>query len=88
LSIGGWYQGKALIAIDPEGKPVPFMNIVKDTVPYLMSRTIGGSLMTLGHIVFLVLFLMNVTKMSAKRSGPTYFTKKTSHSSEEMAVAS
>ena len=47
LSIGGWIQGVMMNDSD-----VPFIQIVKEMIPYLWSRTIAGSLMTLGHLVF------------------------------------
>jgi cytochrome c oxidase cbb3-type subunit 1 len=47
LSIGGWLQGLAML----DGSR-PFMDSVAVTIPYLMSRSVGGALMTLGHILF------------------------------------
>lgn len=47
LSIGGVLQGLALL--DPAR---PFMDSVAVTLPWLQGRSIGGALMTLGHIVF------------------------------------
>ena len=47
LSIGGWLQGLAML----DGSR-PFMDSVAVTIPYLVSRSVGGALMTLGHIVF------------------------------------
>jgi cytochrome c oxidase cbb3-type subunit 1 len=47
LSIGGILQG--LILLDPAR---PFMDSVAVTLPWLQGRSIGGSLMTLGHLVF------------------------------------
>jgi cytochrome c oxidase cbb3-type subunit I len=82
LSIGGWFQGQALI-----NSKVPFMDIVKNTVPYLMSRSVGGALMTIGHVVFAALFVMNVMKLGKKKFGPTYFVEKAERRFEE-AVAS
>lgn len=83
LTIGGWFQGQALINPD-----VPFMTIVRNTVPYLFSRSVGGALMVMGHIVFAVLFVMNVAKLGKRKIGPTYFTPKVARAGGEMAVAS
>jgi len=47
LSIGGVLQGLALQ--DPN---TPFMTSVAITQPWLIGRSIGGALMTLGHLVF------------------------------------
>lgn len=51
LSIGGWLQGLALL--DPAR---PFMESVTLTMPWLKGRSLGGGLMTLGHLVFAVHF--------------------------------
>ncbi|NMM89236.1 hypothetical protein B2J88_33660 [Rhodococcus sp. SRB_17] len=47
LSIGGILQG--LILLDPAR---PFMDSVAVTMPWLQGRSVGGALMTLGHLVF------------------------------------
>lgn len=47
LSIGGWLQGLAML----DGTR-PFSESVILTKPYLEARSVGGALMTLGHIVF------------------------------------
>jgi cytochrome c oxidase cbb3-type subunit 1 len=44
LSIGGVLQGLDLVDASK-----PFMDSVRVTIPYLEARSIGGSLMTLGH---------------------------------------
>src|ERR1700682_3515921 len=49
LSIGGWLQGLAML-----DEKTPFMQSVALTLPYLRARSIGGGLMTLGHLVFAV----------------------------------
>jgi cytochrome c oxidase cbb3-type subunit 1 len=56
LSIGGVRQGQAML--DPS---VSFSETVRITKPYLWGRTVGGSLMTLGHFLFFfhILLLMN-----------------------------
>ena len=55
LSIGGWLQGKAML-----DAAVPFTESMRITIPYLQARTVGGSLMVLGHLVFATHFLMLV----------------------------
>ena len=71
LSIGGWYQGLALI-----DSSVPFIQIVQSTIPYLIARTAAGIMLTLGHIVFATLVVMNLCGYGKERSGPTYFVEK------------
>lgn len=53
LSIGGWLQGELLIDATK-----PFMDSVTVTIPYLESRSVGGGLMVLGHIIFMVHFIL------------------------------
>src|SRR5699024_6355018 len=47
LTIGGWIQG--LLLVDPAAS---FQASVEVTIPYLVTRSVGGTLMTLSHIVF------------------------------------
>ncbi|MDP2309855.1 MAG: cbb3-type cytochrome c oxidase subunit I [Pseudomonadota bacterium] len=49
LSIGGWLQGRAML----DGS-VPFEQSVTVTLPYLWSRTVAGTIMTLAHLVYAV----------------------------------
>lgn len=60
LSIGGWLQG--MIMLDAKR---PFMDSVSVTLPYLEARSIGGTMMTLGHLVFASHF----TWMLVRRTG-------------------
>jgi cytochrome c oxidase cbb3-type subunit 1 len=53
LSIGGVLQG--LVLLDPAR---PFLESVVVTQPWLQGRSIGGALMTLGHLVFAVHFAL------------------------------
>ncbi len=53
LSIGGVLQG--LVLLDPAR---PFMDSVAVTLPWLQGRTVGGALMTLGHLVFAAHFVL------------------------------
>jgi cytochrome c oxidase cbb3-type subunit 1 len=62
LSIGGWLQGLAML-----DKDVPFMDSVALTIPYLQARSIGGALMTLGHLVFAVHFFLMGWKFGPRR---------------------
>lgn len=47
LSIGGVLQGLALLEVGRS-----FAALTRESMPYLQARSIGGSLMTLGHFVF------------------------------------
>ena len=69
LSIGGWYQGLAML-----DKDVPFMQSVALTIPYLQARTVGGSLTTLGHLVFATHFFMMGWKFGPRRLGAALLT--------------
>ena len=68
LSIGGWFQGLALI-----NPSVPFIKIVQSMTPYLILRTVAGIMMTFGHIIFAALVLMNLFGKGQAREGPTLF---------------
>jgi len=66
LTIGGWLQGLAMLDANR-----PFMDSVNITKPYLLVRTIGGSLMTLGHLVFALHVGLMLTRRGTHRSGAT-----------------
>jgi cytochrome c oxidase cbb3-type subunit 1 len=69
LSIGGWWQGRML-----NNPNVPFGNIVRYLQPYLMLRSVAGVLLTIGHLSFATLFVMNLAGWGRARSGgPTLF---------------
>jgi cytochrome c oxidase cbb3-type subunit 1 len=64
LSIGGWLQGLAMLDATK-----PFMDSVAVTLPYLKSRSLGGAVMTLGHVVFAGHFLAMVFRYGPARTG-------------------
>ena len=64
LTIGGWLQGLAML-----DAAQPFMESVKVTIPYLQSRTVGGAIMTLGHLVFAGHFAAMVLRYGPSRTG-------------------
>jgi len=66
LTVGGWLQGQAMLDASR-----PFMDSVALTLPYLKARTVGGGLMALGHLVFVIHFIMLLADRSAGRSEPT-----------------
>ena len=64
LSIGGWLQGLAML-----DEKTPFMQSVALTIPYLKARSIGGGLMTLGHLVFAAHFFAMGWTFGPRRLG-------------------
>jgi len=68
LTIGGWLQGMAML-----DAARPFMESVAVTLPYLKARSVGGGLMTLGHLVFATHFLLMVLKLGPARHAPATF---------------
>lgn len=62
LSIGGVLQGLALL--DPAR---PFMESVAVTLPWLQGRSLGGAIMTLGHLVFAFHFALMALRPDAAR---------------------
>lgn len=70
LTVGGWLQGLAML-----DAARPFMESVEVTLPYLKARSVGGTLMTLGHLVFAAHFLMALRGQGPLRQRATQFRK-------------
>jgi cytochrome c oxidase cbb3-type subunit I len=68
LSIGGWLQGLAML-----NAKQPFMASVAVTLPYLQARSLGGALMTLGHLVFGTHFFLMMFSLKQREAGATRF---------------
>jgi len=68
LSIGGWLQGVAML-----DSARPFMDSVRVTIPWLQARSLGGALMTAGHLVFAAHFLLMVSALGPHRTRPALF---------------
>jgi cytochrome c oxidase cbb3-type subunit 1 len=68
LTIGGVIQGFQLL--DPD---VAFLTIVEDTKPWLIVRSVSGTLMTVGHLVFAYLLAQILIQSGSRPDGPTYF---------------
>ena len=68
LTIAGWLQGLDLL-----DAKTPFLEIVKMTIPYLQARSLGGTLMTLGHFVFAVHFFAMLRRRGNVKHEPTLF---------------
>jgi cytochrome c oxidase cbb3-type subunit 1 len=64
LSIGGWLQGLAML-----DAARPFMDSVNVTIPWLKSRSVGGAIMALGHLVFAFHFVLMATRRGHRRLG-------------------
>lgn len=63
LTIGGLLQGFYML-----DAARPFMDSVTVTLPYLMGRTIGGTMMTISHLIFGVHVLCVLGKRGPKRA--------------------
>lgn len=68
LSIGGWLQGSAMLDAD-----TPFMDVVRLTLPYLQARSLGGTMMTLSHLIFAGHFIFLLTRGGRPGDQPTLF---------------
>jgi len=68
LSIGGWLQGLAMLDASQS-----FEQSVKVTLPWLKSRSVGGVLMSLGHLVFVGHFLAMALRFGPQRAGAALF---------------
>jgi cytochrome c oxidase cbb3-type subunit 1 len=68
LSTGGWLQGLAML----DAKQ-PFMVSVAVTLPFLEARSLGGGLMTLGHLVFGTHFFLMMFSQKTRESRATRF---------------
>jgi cytochrome c oxidase cbb3-type subunit 1 len=64
LQVGGWIQGLQLNARDADGAPVhTFIEVVRNTIPWLWARSVSGLMLTIGHIAFAI----NVAWMLLRR---------------------
>jgi cytochrome c oxidase cbb3-type subunit 1 len=71
LSIGGWWQGRML-----NNPNVPFGNIIRYLQPHLLARSVAGVMLSVGHLAFATLFVMNLAGWGRRRTGgPTYFSE-------------
>jgi len=71
LTIGGLLQGFDML--DPSK---PFIESVRVTIPYLEARSVGGAIMTLGHLVFAFHFVAMALRYGPSRIGPALFHKR------------
>ncbi|SDD97935.1 cytochrome c oxidase cbb3-type subunit 1 [Cupriavidus sp. YR651] len=68
LSIGGWLQGMAMLDAARN-----FDDSIVVTIPWLKSRSVGGTLITLGHLIFVGHFFAMALRLGARRSGAALF---------------
>ncbi len=68
LTWGGWLQGRMM-----NDAAIPFLDIVRFTIPFLWSRSFAGVLMTIGHVAFAVLVwrMLAGAREPARAPGPT-----------------
>lgn len=81
LSIGGILQGLALH--DPT---VNFMKTLEIVWPWRMVRSISGTAMLLGHVIFAVHFVMLLLKVGERRETAPYFSNPSSPKQDPVAV--
>lgn len=76
LSVGGWIQGLQLNAMDEGGSPLySFLEVMENTVPWLVGRSVSGMLLTLGHIAFAINVAIMLFQGRTDYSGPTLLGK-------------
>ena len=81
LSIGGVLQGLTLL----DGTK-PFIESVKITHPWLIGRSVGGALMTLGHIVFAVHFCLALKAAERQRQADARAAQISGHAPATLTV--
>jgi cytochrome c oxidase cbb3-type subunit 1 len=67
LCTGGWLQGEAML-----DAARPFMDAVNLTKPFLLARTVGGTLMVAGHLVFAYHYVLAVRRRGGERLVPVW----------------
>ncbi len=66
LTAGGWLQGRMM-----NGGLVPFLDIVAFTKPFLVSRTVAASFLTVGHVAFAISMWRMLARREGEGLGPT-----------------
>ncbi len=56
-----------------QDQPIPFLAVVRDTIPWLWIRSGTGILIFIGHMAFAWLVLANLLGRGERRTGPTLF---------------
>jgi cytochrome c oxidase cbb3-type subunit 1 len=81
LTWAGVEQGRMMNNPD-----LPFLDIVAYTVPWLVSRSVAGTLMTVGHLAFAVLVWRILMGKGTEWAGPTLFTSARTLRSQRVAA--
>lgn len=68
MSLGGWIQG-----LQMNDTSIPFIEVVNNTKPWLWGRTIGGTLMMIGHFIFAYQFFLIIKRAGPRRFAPALF---------------
>ncbi|MBI2619594.1 MAG: cbb3-type cytochrome c oxidase subunit I [Ignavibacteriales bacterium] len=68
LSIGGWFQG-----IEMNDPSIPFLDVVRNTQPYLWARSASGVLILVGHLIFAYQFFVVIKRAGPRRFAPALF---------------
>ena len=68
LTVGGWFQG-----VELNNAAIPFIDVVNMTKPYLWARSVGGTLMMIGHFVFAYQFFLIIKRSGPRRFAPALF---------------
>ncbi len=69
LSVAGIEEGYGLL-----NESVPFIDIVKHTLPYLVQRSWAGTAMTVGHLAFAINFVWLLLRQPGTQRQPTLLT--------------
>ncbi len=75
LQVGGWIEGMQM-----NDATIPFLEVVKGTMPWLKARSISGVFLTVGHVAFGVNFFWMLFAAGSVRAkeGPTLLLNSTS----------
>ena len=68
MCIGGWIQGTMM-----NDASLPFIASVNATKPYLWARSVGGTMMLVGHLVFAYQFVLIIYRSGPARYVPAWF---------------
>jgi len=74
----GWWDGlkRWFGGFQERNGAVPFMDIVKGTVPWMVARSVSGAMILVGHVAFFVLVVRNVHAWGRQGRGPAVFHEK------------
>ena len=66
LTVGGFIQGLNL-----NNENIPFVEVMTQTKPWLITRSWSGILISIGHLAFLISFVMMILKLGKPKTEPT-----------------